>query len=47
MTYEINPTGLKGSFAYRYEYQTATNHYFGYCETIAEGLSILREAGVY
>lgn len=46
MTHSIQATGLTGGFAYRYEYQTATNHYFGYCDTLAEAQQILREAGV-
>jgi hypothetical protein len=46
MTHEIKATGLTGGFAYRYEYQTATNHYFGYTDSLAEAQAILKEFGV-
>ena len=46
MTHAITATGLTGGFAYRYEYQTATNHYFGYTDTLQEAQNILREAGI-
>jgi hypothetical protein len=38
---------LSGGFAYRYQYQTAAHHYFGYTDTLEEAQAILREAGVY
>jgi hypothetical protein len=46
MIHSIQATGLTGGFAYRYEYQTETNHYFGYCDTLAEAQAILKEFGV-
>ena len=45
MLHAIIATGLTGGFAYRYEYQTGANHYFGYADTIEEANAILREAG--
>ena len=44
--HSIEATGMSGGFAYRYEYQTAAHHYFGYTDTLEEAQSILREAGV-
>lgn len=47
MSYSIQTTGMSGSFAIRYEYQTPEHHYFGYTDTLEEAEAILREAGVY
>jgi len=44
--FSIQSTGMSGGFAYRYEYQTAAHHYFGYTDTLEEAKTILREAGV-
>ena len=46
MTHSIEATGLTGGFAYRYQYQTGANHFFGYADTLEEAQAILREAGV-
>jgi hypothetical protein len=46
MVHSIEATGQTGGFAYRYQYQTGTNHYFGYTATLEEAQTILREAGV-
>jgi hypothetical protein len=37
---------MTGGFAYRYQYQTGANHFFGYTDTLEEAQAILREAGV-
>jgi hypothetical protein len=34
--YEINPTGLDGWMAYRYQFKVNAGDYFGYAETIEE-----------
>jgi hypothetical protein len=47
MSYSIESTGMSGSFAIRYEYQTPEHHYFGYADTLEEAEAILRAAGVY
>jgi phage terminase large subunit-like protein len=41
MNYTLEATGLTGGFAYRYEWQTDTHHYFGYAETEAEALEAM------
>ena len=41
--HSIEATGMSGGFAYRYQYQTATNHYFGYTDTLEEAEAILTE----
>lgn len=46
MVHSIEATGMQGGFAYRYQYQTDANHYFGYTDTLEEAQAILREAGV-
>jgi hypothetical protein len=46
MLHSIEATGMSGGFAYRYQYQTGVNHYFGYADTLEEAQAILREAGV-
>jgi hypothetical protein len=47
MSYSIQTTGMSGSFAIRYEYETEAHHYFGYADTLEEAEAILKEAGVY
>ena len=46
MVHSIEATGMTGGFAYRYQYQTGANHFFGYTDTLEEAQAILREAGV-
>ena len=46
MIHSIQATGLTGGFAYRYEYQTQSHHYFGYTDTLEQAQAILREVGV-
>jgi len=46
MNYTIEATGNTGWLAYRYQYKTATNEYFGYAETEAEALEAIQKAGV-
>jgi len=41
--HSIEATGMSGGFAYRYQYQTAENHYFGYTDTLQEAEAILAE----
>jgi hypothetical protein len=41
--HSIEATGMSGGFAYRYQYQTGTNHYFGYTDTLEEAETILKE----
>jgi hypothetical protein len=43
--HSIEATGMSGGFAYRYQYQTKTNHYFGYTDTLEEAQETLRELG--
>ena len=45
-SYTIKATGQEGWTAYRYQYRTATNDYFGYAETEAEALEIIKKAGL-
>jgi hypothetical protein len=41
--HSIEATGMSGGFAYRYQYQTAANHYFGYTDTLEEAEAIIKE----
>jgi hypothetical protein len=45
MNYTIEATGQEGWLAYRYQYKTETNEYFGYTETQEEALAIIQKAG--
>lgn len=42
--YTIEETGLGGWMAYRYQYKTATNEYFGYAETREEAQEAILKA---
>jgi hypothetical protein len=46
MSYTIEATGQTGWLAYRYQYKTANNEYFGYAETEAEAMEAIQRAGV-
>ena len=45
-SYTIEATGQGGWTSYRYQYCTATNEHFGYAETEAEALEIIKKAGL-
>ena len=44
MEYTIEATGQEGWLAYRYQYKTETNEYFGYAESESEALEIIKGA---
>jgi hypothetical protein len=46
MNYTIEATGLLGWMAYRYQYKVEAHDYFGYAETEAEALALIKEAGL-